>query len=83
MAQTSHGIGGLTFDASRRHYPPEINVLMALVLIVAVFEVLGRLLMGDCVPVQHPRERRDAVQRGAAPDHHPAGLDRRHHRASA
>jgi inositol transport system permease protein len=46
MAQTSH-LGGLTFDASKRHYPPEINVLMALVLIVATFEALGWLLMGD------------------------------------
>ena len=49
MAQptTTHGIGGLTFDASRRHRPPELNVFLALVLIVVVFEALGRLLMGD------------------------------------
>jgi inositol transport system permease protein len=47
MAQTAHGVGGLAFDASKRHYPPEINVLMALVLIVAVFEALGWLLIGD------------------------------------
>ena len=47
MAQTSHGVGGLTFDASRRHRPPELNVLFALILIVAVFEALGWLLMGD------------------------------------
>jgi inositol transport system permease protein len=47
MAQTTHGIGGLTFDASKRHRPPELNVLFALVLIVAVFEALGWLLIGD------------------------------------
>ena len=47
MAQTSHGIGGLTFDASRRNWPPEVGVFIALVLIVIVFEVLGRLIMGD------------------------------------
>jgi inositol transport system permease protein len=47
MAQTSHGIGGLTFDASRRSWPPEAGVFIALVLIVVVFEVLGRLVMGD------------------------------------
>src|SRR5262245_43278108 len=47
MAQTTHGIGGLTFDASKRHRPPELNVLVALVLIVAVFEALGWLLIGD------------------------------------
>ena len=49
MAQptTTHGIGGLTFDASRRHRPPELNVFLALILIVVVFEALGWLLMGD------------------------------------
>jgi inositol transport system permease protein len=47
MAQTTHGVGGLTFDASKRHRPPELNVFVALVLIVAVFEALGWLLMGD------------------------------------
>ena len=26
MAQTTHGVGGLTFDASKRHRPPELNV---------------------------------------------------------
>ena len=47
MAQTSHGIGGLTFDAKRRARPPELNVFFALVLIVVVFEALGWLLMGN------------------------------------
>jgi inositol transport system permease protein len=47
MAGTSHGIGGLTFDSSKRHLPPELGVFIALVLIVAVFEALGWLLMGD------------------------------------
>ena len=47
MAEASHGIGGLTFDASKRNLPPEAGVFIALVLIVVVFEVLGRLLMGD------------------------------------
>jgi inositol transport system permease protein len=47
MAETSHGIGGLTFDASRRSFPSEFGVFIALVLIVVVFEVLGRLLMHD------------------------------------
>jgi inositol transport system permease protein len=45
--QTTHGVGGLTFDTSKRHRPPELNVFFALILIVAVFEVLGWLLMGD------------------------------------
>ncbi len=47
MAQTTHGVGGLTFDASRRHRPPELNILLGLVLIVSVFEALGWILMGD------------------------------------
>ena len=47
MAQTSHGVGGLTFDASKRRLPPEASVFMALIIIVVVFEVLGRLLMGE------------------------------------
>jgi inositol transport system permease protein len=47
MANTSHGVGGLTYDPSRRTRPPELNVLAALVLIIVAFEVLGRLLIGD------------------------------------
>ena len=47
MAQTSHGIGGLTYDPSTRTRPPELNVLAALILIVIAFEVLGRVLIGD------------------------------------
>ena len=47
QAQTTHGIGGLTFDAKKRARPPELNVFFALILIVAVFEALGWLLMGD------------------------------------
>ena len=49
MAETtsSHGIGGLTFDTSKRHWPNELNVFIALILIVAVFEVLGRFVMND------------------------------------
>lgn len=47
MAEQSHGIGGLTFDTSRRSLPPEAGVAIALVLIVVVFELLGRFLMDD------------------------------------
>ena len=66
MAQTTHGVGGLTFDASRRHWPPELNVLFALVLIVAVFELLGRLLIGDSF-LFNTRENVDAdLQRSSA-----------------
>jgi len=41
----AHGTGGLTFDTKRRAWPNEANVFIALVLIVAIFEGLGALLM--------------------------------------
>ena len=47
MAQATHGVGGLTYDATKRARPPELNVFVALLLIVAVFEILGRLIIGD------------------------------------
>ena len=47
MSETSHGIGGLTFDPRKRALPPEFGVAIALVLIVAVFELLGRVVMHD------------------------------------
>ncbi|MCO6385373.1 ABC transporter permease [Oceanicola sp. 502str15] len=47
MADASHGIGGLKYDHKKRHWPNEMNVLIALIIIVAVFELLGALLMGQ------------------------------------
>lgn len=47
MSEITHGTGGLTFDASRRTWPNELNVLGALVLIIVIFEVLGALLVGQ------------------------------------
>ncbi|MBO6758922.1 MAG: ABC transporter permease [Roseibium sp.] len=43
----THGIGGLTFDTSKRTWPNELNVFGALVLIVAIFELLGALVVGQ------------------------------------
>jgi inositol transport system permease protein len=43
----AHGVGGLTYDKSKREWPGEVNVLIALVAMVAIFEVLGWLLLGD------------------------------------
>ena len=42
--QTSHGTGGLTFDKSKRAWPNEFNVFLALILIILLFEALGQLL---------------------------------------
>lgn len=47
MAKTDTGIGGLKYDPAKRALPPELNIFFALVLIVAAFEILGRLLIGD------------------------------------
>ena len=45
--RATHGTGGLTFDASKRQWPNEVNIFAALVLIVLIFEGLGALLMGQ------------------------------------
>ncbi|WP_420863915.1 ABC transporter permease [Algirhabdus cladophorae] len=43
MADTSQGTGGLTFDKSKRSWPNELNILLALIIIVAVFEIIGQV----------------------------------------
>ncbi len=40
----SHGIGGLKFDPKKRKWPNEINIFMALIVIIAIFEILGQAL---------------------------------------
>jgi inositol transport system permease protein len=47
VAQSVDGVGGLKYDGSKRAWPPELNVFIALILIVSVFELLGRLVIGD------------------------------------
>ena len=42
MADTSQGTGGLTFDKSKRSWPNELNILLALVIIIIVFEIIGQ-----------------------------------------
>jgi len=44
MADTAHGTGGLKFDKSKRAWPNELNILFALIIIIAIFEALGQLL---------------------------------------
>lgn len=44
MADTSHGTGGLTFDKSKRSWPNELNILLALIIIIAIFELMGQIL---------------------------------------
>jgi inositol transport system permease protein len=47
MAKSETGVGGVSYDASKRTWPPELNIFFALLLIVAAFEILGRLFIGD------------------------------------
>ncbi|MFG5384862.1 ABC transporter permease [Yoonia sp. R2-816] len=44
MAEASHGVGGLTYDKSKRSWPNELNIFIALIIIIAIFEILGQLL---------------------------------------
>lgn len=44
MADTTHGTGGLTFDTKKRAWPNELNVFLALIIIIAIFEALGQIL---------------------------------------
>lgn len=43
MADTSQGTGGLTFDKSKRPWPNELNILLALVIIISIFELIGQV----------------------------------------
>ncbi|MFC3326982.1 ABC transporter permease [Mesorhizobium cantuariense] len=47
MAQTSHGVGGVGYDAKKRSWPAELNVFLALVILVIAFELIGRVFLGD------------------------------------
>lgn len=60
MANSAHGIGGLTYDPAKKTKPPELNVFIALVLIVVAFEWIGRFGMGDSF-LFNTRENVDAI----------------------
>ncbi|NBO20739.1 MAG: ABC transporter permease, partial [Rhodobacteraceae bacterium] len=47
MAQSTTGVGGAAFDPTKRAKPPELNVFIALLVITAAFELIGRIFMGD------------------------------------
>ncbi len=44
MSDKIQGTGGLTFDKSKRRWPNELNIFMALILIILIFEALGQIL---------------------------------------
>jgi inositol transport system permease protein len=47
MSQTSHGVGGVSYDAKKRTWPAEFNVFLALIILVVIFELIGRIFLGD------------------------------------
>jgi inositol transport system permease protein len=47
VAKPESGVGGVAFDRTKRDWPSELNVLIALIAIVAIFEILGRIIVGD------------------------------------
>jgi inositol transport system permease protein len=47
MAEAVHGVGGLSYDRSKRAWPNEMNVLLALIGITLIFEILNRLQGGS------------------------------------
>ncbi len=47
MANSKHGVGGLTYDTSKRHWPNEANVFIALIILILIFEGLGLLTQGQ------------------------------------
>ena len=63
MTDTSDGIGGLTFDKTKRSWPNEFNILFALIIIIVIFEVLGQFLpyMNDQSFLFDTRDRFDSV----------------------
>jgi inositol transport system permease protein len=63
MADTSHGTGGLSFDASKRSLPNEMNILFALIIIIVIFEILGQVLpyMNDQSFLFDTRGRFDSI----------------------
>ena len=63
MEETSHGTGGLTFDKSKRSWPNEMNILLALIIIIVIFEILGQALpyMKDQSFLFDSRDRFDSI----------------------
>lgn len=63
MAKTFAATGGLVSDGSKRSWPNEINIFIALILIVGVFEALGQLLpyMNDQSFLFDTKDRFDSV----------------------
>jgi len=60
VAQATHGLGGLKDDPTKKSKPQELNVLIALIVIVAAFELVGRVFLGDSF-LFNTRDNVDAI----------------------
>ncbi|OED34117.1 ABC transporter [Chromatiales bacterium (ex Bugula neritina AB1)] len=63
MVDSTQGTGGLKFDQKRRTWPNELNILIALFLIIGIFEALGQILpyMNDQSFLFDTRDRFDSI----------------------
>jgi inositol transport system permease protein len=63
MAQSTQGTGGLSFDKNKRAWPNELNIFIALILIIAIFETLGQTLpyMNEQSFLFDTRDRFDSI----------------------
>ena len=63
MANSNYGTGGLDFDKKKRTWPNEINIFIALLVIIAIFEALGQSLpyMNDQSFLFDSRDRFDSI----------------------
>lgn len=63
MSDTVHGTGGLKYDAKKRSWPNELNIFIALIIIIAAFEAAGQLLpyMKDQSFLFDTRDRYDSI----------------------
>lgn len=63
MAQSTQGTGGLSFDKSKRRWPNELNIFIALIIIIGIFETLGQTLpyMNEQSFLFDSRDRFDSI----------------------
>jgi len=63
MAGSTRSTGGLDFDKSRRTWPNELNIFIALILIIGIFEILGQTLpyMNEQSFLFDTRDRFDSI----------------------
>ncbi len=63
MAQSTPGTGGTSFDNNKRAWPNELNILIALIIIIGIFETLGQTLpyMNEQSFLFDTRDRFDSI----------------------